>query len=73
MVQRLPQMHRVYQGGAGLVFPVELMDANAGDHEGGYHALIEGDAGQVTAVAEQEGPQEDIRGLVVLDWDHLLC
>ena len=73
MVQGLSQMNGIHQRRAGLVLPVKLMDAVAGDHEGGDHAIVEADAGQVAAVAEQERPQEDIRGLVVLDGDHLLC
>lgn len=72
MVQGRPQMNRVHQGRAGLVFPVELVQVFACDLEGGYHPLVEADARQVAAVTEQERPQEDVCGLVVLDWDHLL-
>ena len=72
MVQGCPQMDRVHQGRSGLVFLVELMQVFARDLEGGYHALVEADAGQVPAVTEQECPHEDVCGLVVLDWNHLL-
>jgi hypothetical protein len=72
MVQGLSQMNGIHQGSAGLVFPIELVDAVAGNNEGGYHPIIEADTGQIAAVAEQERPQEDICGLVVLDGNHLL-
>ncbi len=46
-------MHGVYQGFAGLVFLVKMIQAFAGEHEGCYLAIIEADAGQVSAVGKQ--------------------
>jgi hypothetical protein len=52
---------------------VELMQINAGEHEGRYLPIIEADAGQVAAAGQQIGSQKNIGGLVLLDGDHLLC
>ena len=38
-------MNRIHHGFAGLVFPVKLMDAFAGNHECGYHPIIEANTG----------------------------
>ncbi|MCP3955825.1 MAG: hypothetical protein GY697_26955 [Desulfobacterales bacterium] len=51
---------------------VKLIQTFAGEHEGCYLTIIEADAGQVSAVGKQERSHKDIRGLVVLDRDHLL-
>jgi len=47
-------------------FAADLKGRNAS------RGVLDPDSGQVAAVAEQERPYEDISGLVVLDWDHLL-
>jgi hypothetical protein len=72
VVQRGPQVDRVYQGHAGPVFMVELIEIGAREHEGGYLIIVEVDAGEVAAAGQQIGSQEDIGGLVLLDGDHLL-
>ncbi|MCP3893602.1 MAG: hypothetical protein GY706_03100 [Bacteroides sp.] len=56
------------------------MDAFTGNGKGGYTespavaylSLIEMDAGQITALAQQKGSLEDVSSLVVLDGNHLL-
>jgi len=80
VVQGFPQAYRVHQGCTGPVFTVEPVQLITGKHEGGYLEspavaylpVVEADAGQIAAAGEQVGSQEDIRGLVVLDVDHLL-
>lgn len=54
-----------------MIKPVEVV---ATDLKGGNTAgrVLDPDSAQVAAFAQDKGPDEDIRGLVVLDGDHLL-
>ena len=65
-------MNRVHQGCAAPVLLIKLVQPVTREHEGRYLTIIEADAGQIAATGQQIGTQEDIRGLVVLDRDHLL-
>lgn len=72
MVQGHTQVNGVHQGRALPVLSIKLIEINTGEHEGRYLTIIETDAGEVAAAGEQIGAQEDIRGLILLDGDHLL-
>lgn len=65
MIQGLPQQQRVYQGLAAHVFTLEAVDGVAADDKTCDVPVVEGDTGQVAALAEQERGLEDIGGLVV--------
>ena len=65
MIQRLPELHRIYQGVTVPVSPVMFMQIRAGEHEGCYlpAVLIKADVLKVAAHAQIKGPSEDVRGL----------
>ena len=67
-------MDRIHQGAAGAVLPVEPVKIVAGNLKGGNTAgrVLDPDPAQVPAMTKQEGPDEDVRSLVMLDGDHLL-
>jgi hypothetical protein len=67
-------MDRVHQGTAGPVLLIEPFKVVAGNLKGGDTSgrILDPDSRQVSAVTEQEGPDEDVCCLVVLDGDHLL-
>jgi len=66
---------RVYQGLTGPVFVIEPVQIIAADLKGGNASgrVFDPDPAQITAFTQEERPDEDVRGLVMLDdGDHLL-
>jgi hypothetical protein len=68
-VQRFSQMHRVYQGGTGLVFSFKAVKIVTADLEGRDPpgCVLDPDAAQGSAFAQEKGSDIDIRGLVCGD------
>ena len=67
-------MDRVHQGLAFSVFPVEPVKIIAADLKGRDPSgcVLDPDAAQVTAFAEEKGTDEDVRGLVMFNVHHPL-
>jgi len=68
-------MDRVHQGLAGSVFMIEPVEVVTADLKGGNASgrVLDPDSAQITAFGQDKGPDEDVRGLVILgDRSHLL-
>ena len=67
-------MDRVHQGLAGTVFMIEPVKIVAADLKGGNapDRILDPDPAQITAFAQEERPDEDVRGLIMLDGYHPL-
>lgn len=61
-------MDGVHQGLAGPVFMIEPVKIVTADLKGGNTSgrVLDPDPTQITALAQEKGPDEDIRGLVML-------
>jgi len=59
---------RVYQGLTGPVFVIEPVQIIAADLKGGNASgrILDPDPAQITAFAQEERTDEDVRGLVML-------
>jgi len=64
MVQGFPELHRIDQGLAGPIFPVQLVQVLAGDQERGdpFSVVAYADLCQITAACQQKRTSEDVRG-----------
>jgi len=58
---------------AGTVFLIEPVQIRTGNLKGGNpsHRVLDPDALQAPALAQKKRPDENVRGLIVLDNDHL--
>jgi len=61
-------MDGVYQGAACPVFLIEPVKIIAADLKGGDPPgrVLDPDPAQITALAQEKGPDEDVRGLIML-------
>lgn len=61
-------MDRVNQSLAGPVFMIEPIQVVAADLKGGNAPgrVLDPDPAQITALGQEKGPDEDVRGLVML-------
>jgi len=59
-------MNGVYQGGAASVLPLQLLQVGAADLKGGNPSgrVLDPDAAQCGALAQEKGADIDVRGLV---------
>jgi hypothetical protein len=59
-------MNGVYQGGAASVLPLQLLQVGAADLKGGDPSgrVLDPDAAQCGALAQEKGADIDVRGLV---------
>jgi hypothetical protein len=59
-------VHRVYQGGAASVLPLQLLQVGAADLKGGNPSgrVLDPNAAQCGALAQEKGADIDVRGLV---------
>lgn len=62
MVQRLPELHRVYQGMALHICLIVFGQIRACKHEGCNLPFVHPDVGKITAHAQVKRSPEDIRG-----------
>jgi len=64
-------MDRVHQGLAGTVFLIEPVKIIAADLKGGDSpgSVLDPNPAQITTLAQEECPDEDVRGLVAF-YDH---
>jgi hypothetical protein len=60
-------MDRIHQGLAGSVFMIEPVEIVAADLKGGNASgrVLDPDPAQITTLAQEKGPDEDVRGLVI--------
>jgi hypothetical protein len=59
-------MNGVYQGGAASVLPLQLLQVGAADLKGGDPSgrVLDPDAAQCGALAQEKGADIDVRGLI---------
>jgi len=74
MVQGFPELHRIDQGLAGPIFPVQLVQVLAGDQERGdpFSVVAYADLCQITAACQQKSTPEDVRNFQVDQKNHPL-
>jgi len=73
-IQRVSQLHWVHQGLTAPVLMVKPVKVIPADLKGGYppRRVLDPDAVQASAFAQEKRADKDVRGLVVLDTNHLL-